>query len=64
MSIHAECEFTAALITMYTAINSLNPSFMAEVFATKAAPYNLRGSTNLVLSKTRTNLYGIDAIGT
>ena len=37
-------------------------SFMAEVFVTNVVPYNLRGSTNLVLPKARTNLYGIDTV--
>ena len=35
---------------------------MAKVFATNVVPYNLRGSTNLILSKARTNLYGIDTV--
>ena len=35
---------------------------LAEVFVTNAVPYNLRGSTNLVLPKARTNLYGIDTV--
>jgi len=46
----------------YKTINNLNPSFMAEVFVTNVVPYNLRGSTNLVLPKARTNLYGIDTV--
>ena len=33
---------------------------MAAVFTTNVVPYNLRGSTNLVLPKARTNLNGID----
>ena len=48
------------LIEIYKTINNFNPSFMAEVFATNVLPYNLRGSTNIVLPKARTNLYGID----
>ena len=35
---------------------------MAEVFVTNAVLHSLRGSTNLVLPKARTNLYGIDTI--
>ena len=35
---------------------------MAEVFATNVVPHNLRGSTNLVLPKARTNLYGINTV--
>ena len=35
---------------------------MAEVFVTNVVPYNLRGSTNLVLLNVRTNLYGIDTV--
>ena len=35
---------------------------MTEVFVTNVVPYNLRGSTNLVLPKPRTNLYGIDTV--
>ena len=35
---------------------------MAEVFATNAAPHNLRGSTNLLLPKAGTSLYGIDTV--
>ena len=50
------------LIEAYKAINNLNPSSMAEVFVTNVVPYNLRGSTNLVLPKARTNLYGIDTV--
>ena len=50
------------LIENYKTINNLNPSFMAEVFTTNVVPYNLCGSTNLVLPKARTNLYGIDTI--
>ena len=48
------------VIKIYKTINNLNPSFMAEVFVTNVVPYNLCGSTNLVLPKARTNLYGID----
>ena len=48
------------LIEIYKTLNDLNPSFMAEVYATNVVPYNLRGSTDLVLPKARTNLYGID----
>ena len=50
------------LIEIYKTVNNLNPSFMAEVFVTNVVPYNLRGSTNLVLPKARTNLYGIDTV--
>ena len=50
------------LIEIYKTVNNLNPSFMAEVFITNVVPYNLRGSTNLVLPKARTNLYGIDTV--
>ena len=50
------------LIETYKAINNLNLSFMAEVFATNVAPYNLRGSTNPVLPKARINLYSIDTV--
>ena len=35
---------------------------MAEVFVTNVVLYNLRGSTNLVLPKARTNLYRIDTV--
>ena len=42
------------LIEIYKTIINLNPSFMAEA--------NLRGSSNLVLRKARTNLYGIDTV--
>ena len=35
---------------------------MVEVFVTNVVPYDLRGSTNLVLPKARTNLYGIDIV--
>ena len=50
------------LIEIYKTINNLNPSFMAEVFATNVVPYNLRSSTNLALPKAKTNLYVIDII--
>ena len=33
---------------------------MAKVFVTNVVPYNLPGSTNLVLPKASSNLYGID----
>ena len=35
---------------------------MTEVFVTNVVPHNLLGSTNLVLPKARTNLYGIDTV--
>ena len=44
------------LIEIYITINNLNPPFIAEIFVTNSVPYNLRGSTNLVLPKARTNL--------
>ena len=50
------------LIDIYKTINNFNPSFMTEVFVSNVVPYNLRGSTNLVLPKARTNLYGIDTV--
>ena len=50
------------LIEIYKTVNNLNPSFMAEVFITNVVPYNLLGSTNLVLPKAKTNLYGIDTV--
>ena len=49
-------------IEIYKTVNNLNPSFMAEVFVTNVVPYNHWGSTNLVLPKVRTNLYGIDTV--
>ena len=50
------------LIENYKTIHNLNPSFMVEVFVTNVVPYNLRGSTNLVLPKARKYLYGIDTV--
>ena len=50
------------LIEIHEAINNLNPSFMAEVFGTNVVQYSLRGSTNLVLPKAGTNLFGIDTV--
>ena len=50
------------LIESYKTANTLNPFFMADVFVTNVVPYNLRGSTNLVFPKARTNLYGIDTV--
>ena len=50
------------LIEIYKTVNNLNPSFMAEASVINVVPYNLRGSTNLVLPKARTNLYGIDTV--
>ena len=47
---------------IYKAINNVNPSFMAEVFVTNVVPYNLRGSSNLVFPKARTNLYDIETV--
>ena len=61
VSIH-QSNLLLLLIETYKTINNLNPSFMADVFATNVVPYNLRGSTNLILPKARTNLYGIDAV--
>ena len=62
VSVH-ERNLQLLLIQIYKTVNNLNPSFMAELFATNVVPYNLRGSTNLVLPKARTNLYGIDTVG-
>ena len=50
------------LIEIYKTINNLNPSFMGEVFVTNVVSYHLCGSTNLVLSKARTNPYDIDDV--
>ena len=50
------------LIETYKTINKLNPPFMAKLFVTNVVPYNLRGSTNLVLPKAGTNLYGTDTV--
>ena len=50
------------LIEIYKTIDNLNPSFMAKVFAANVAQYNLRGSTNLILPKARTNLSSIDTV--
>ena len=50
------------LIEIYETVNNLNPSFTVEVFVTNFVPYNLRGSTDLVLPKARTNLYGTDIV--
>ena len=61
MSLHQR-NLQLLLIEIYITINNLNPSFMAEVFATNVVPYNLRDSINLVLPKARTNLYGIDTV--
>ena len=61
MSIHQR-NLQLLLIEIYKTVNNLTPSFMAEVFVTNVVPYNLRGSTNLVLPKARTNLYGIDTV--
>ena len=61
VSIH-QSNFQLLLIKLYKTVNNLNPSFMAEVFVNNVVPYNLRGSTNLVLPKARTNLYGIDTL--
>ena len=61
MSIHLR-DLQLLLIEIYKAINNWNPSFMAQVFVTNVVPYNLRGSTNLVLPKARTNVYGIETV--
>ena len=61
MSIHQR-DLQLLLIEIYKTINNLNPSFIAEVFVTNIVPCNLRGSTNLVLPKARTNVYGIDTV--
>ena len=60
VSVH-QINLQLLLIEIYRTISNLNPPFMAKVFLTNVVPYNLRGSTNLVLPKARTNLYGIDA---
>ena len=50
------------LIEIYKTINNLDPS-MAELFVNNGEPYNLRSSsTNLVLPKVWTNMYGIDTV--
>jgi len=51
--------FQLLLIEIYKTINDLNPSFTAEVFVTNVVPYNLRGSTNLVLPKASKNLLAL-----
>ena len=61
MSIHQR-NLQLLLVEIYKTVNNLNPSFMAEVFVTIVVPYDLRGSTNRVLPKARTNLYGIDTV--
>ena len=61
MSVHQR-NLQLLLIEIYKTINNTNPSFMAEVFVTNVVPYNLRGSTNLVLPKARAKLYGIDTV--
>ena len=40
-------------------MNNLNLYFIPEVFVKNVVPYNLRGSTNLVLPIAGTNLYDI-----
>ena len=47
MSVH-QLNLQLLLTQINKTINNLNPSFMAEVYVTKAMPYILRGSTNLV----------------
>ena len=61
MSVHQR-NLQLLLIEINKTVNNLNPSFMAEVFVTNVVPYNFRGSTNLVLPKAKTNLYGIDTV--
>ena len=61
MSVHQR-KLQLLLIVIYKTINNVNPSFMVEIFVTNVVPYNLLGSTNLVLPKARTNLYGIDTV--
>ena len=43
-------------------VKNLNPSFMAEIFASKDVPYALRGGNNIVLPRARANPHGIDTI--
>ena len=50
------------LIKTAKTMHNLSPPFMAKVFFAIVVPYNLRDSTNLVLPKTKTNLYGIDTV--
>ena len=61
MSVHQN-NLQPLLIEIYKTISNLNPPFMAEVFVANVVPHNLRGSTNLVLPKARTNRYGIDTV--
>ena len=61
MSVHQR-NLQLLLIEIYKTINDMNPFFIAEVFVTNVVPYNLRGSTNLVLPKARAKLYGIDTV--
>ena len=59
MSVHQR-NLQLPFIEIYETIKNLNPAFMTKVFVTNVVPYNLRGSTNLVLAKARKNLYGTD----
>ena len=58
MSVHQR-NLQLLLIEIYKIVNNLNPSVIAKVFVTNDVPNNLHGSTNFVLPKARTNLYGI-----
>ena len=50
------------LLIKSNSIKNLNPSFIGAAFVTDVVPCSLCGSTNFVLPKARTNLYGINTI--
>jgi len=50
------------LLIKSNSINNLNPSFIGAAFVTNFMPYSLCGSTNFILPKARTNLYGINTV--
>ena len=61
MSVHQR-NLQLLLITIYRAVNNLNPVFMTQAFVAKDVPYNFRDINSLALPKARTNLYGTDTI--
>ena len=50
------------LTKIYKAVNSLNPTFMAEEFVINHVSYNRRDNDNLVLSRATNSLHGVGTI--
>ena len=61
VSIHQK-NLQLLMIEVYKTKNRLNPLFMIEIFEEKAAPYQLRSTSNLNLLKVRNTHNGTDTV--